>query len=261
VRVQQRADAEHDRRARTSSPGTANLIASSAREDAAATANRAVTRPTAQPAAVPATGKTPQQAYLDEIAPSSIVGRLVKFSKEGRFVLNDGEPIDPGADFVALCDQTLIGWLRFNEDDTPPDRVQGLLYEGFVLPPRESLGDMDDRYWPAGLSGEPVDPWRHTISLVLEHVGTKEMFTFSTGSMTGRRAVGNLLHHYDRMRRLHPDEYPVVRLKPGGFQHKDDRIGFVPTPTFCVVGRTPRDGVATPPDTSPSGDLNDRIPW
>jgi hypothetical protein len=93
---------------------------------------------------------------------------------------------------------------------------------------------------------------------VLQHADTKEMFTFSTSSMTGRRAVGNLLHHYDRMRRLHPDELPVVRLRAGGFQHKDDRIGFVPTPVFCVVGRAPRDSAARP-DTSPKADLDDEI--
>jgi hypothetical protein len=252
VREQQRADAEKMRQARTTSPGTANLIAS-ARQPAKA--------PASTKQAVTTASKTPQQAYLDEIAPSSIVGRLIKFSKEGEFTTrDDGEPISSDVDFIALCDETLIGWIKFNDDDdTPPERVQGLLYEGFVMPPREELGDMDVGQWPAGLSGEPVDPWQHQINLVLQHASTKEMFTFSTSSKTGRRAVGNLLHHYDRMRRLHPDELPVVRLRAGGFQHKDDRIGFVPTPVFCVVGRAPRDSAAKP-DTSLKADLYDELP-
>ena len=45
------------------------------------------------------------------------------------------------------------------------------------------------------------------------------MFTFATSSKTGRRAVGNLLRHYDTDAENHPDELPVVRLRKGGFPH------------------------------------------
>jgi hypothetical protein len=71
--------------------------------------------------------RTPAQRYLDEIAPAAITGRLIKFGKEGTFcTADDGEPVPEGAEFLALCDETLIGWIRFHDDDTPPDRVQGL---------------------------------------------------------------------------------------------------------------------------------------
>ena len=93
-----------------------------------------------------------------------------------------------------------------------------------------------------------------------EQPETTELFTFVTSSITGRRAVGNLLRHYDRMRRTHPDELPVVRLKVGGYQHRDERVGWVATPVFAVVGRAPRDS-ATKPDTSPGGDMDDEIPF
>ena len=204
--------------------------------------------------------RTPQQQYLDEIAPAAIVGRLIKFGKDGQFITaDDGEPIAEGADFTVLADQTLIGWLRFNNDGTPPDRVMGLLYDGFRMPARAELGDTDPADWPAGLSGAPEDLWRHHIYLVLQHADTAELYTFATSSMTGRRAVGNLLRHYDRMRRTHPDELPVIKLKVGGFQHRDERIGWVSTPVFAVVGRAPRDS-AIKPDTSTQGQLNDIIP-
>ena len=78
--------------------------------------------------------------------------------------------------------------------------------------------------------------------------------------MTERRAVGNLLRHYDRTQKSHPDELPVVRLKTGGFQHRDERIGWVHTPVFAVVGRAPRDSAAKP-NTSLPADLNDEIPY
>jgi hypothetical protein len=200
------------------------------------------------------------QQYLDEVAPASIVGRMIKFSKEGQFTTHDdGEPIPEDAEFVALCDQTLVGRVKFNGDGEPPDRIMGLLYDGFQMPPRESLGDLDESKWPIGLDNLPADPWQHQMYLVLQNTTTMEMFTFVTSSKTGRRAVGNLLRHYDRVRKAHPDDCPVVRLKVGGFPHSDDRVGWVKVPVFVVVGRRPRDSSAVP-DTSPSGDMNDSIP-
>src|SRR5262245_62535085 len=123
------------------------------------------------------------------------------------------------------------------------------------MPSRESLGDTDESAWPAGINGKPEDPWRHQISIVLQNAGTKELFTFTSMSVTGRRAVGALLRHYDRMRKTNTD-LPVVRLKPGGYAHRDERIGWVATPVFVVVGRAPAESAAKP-DTSLAGEMND----
>jgi len=200
------------------------------------------------------------QQYLDEIAPNSIVGRMVKFDiKEGAFILHDdSSTVSPDVDFVAHADQTLVGQIKFNGAGEPPDRVMGLLYNGFKMPSRESLGDLDESKWSIGLDNLPQDPWQHHVYLVLQNAVTMEMFTFVTSSKTGRRAVGNLLRHYDRVKKTHPDDLPVVRLKVGGFQHSDERVGWVKTPVFVVVGRRPRDSAAVP-DTSPGGDMNDKI--
>ena len=217
------------------------------------------TRPTNIPA-VPDT-RTPQQKYLDEIAPSSFVGALVKFSKDGKFVIAEsGEEISPDKDFVALADEVLVGWIRFREQGEPPDRVMGLHYGGFIMPPREELGDDDPSTWPTGLSGAPADPWQHQICLVLQDRENLELFTFATSSISGRRAVGNLLRHFERLCKSHPDTYPIVRLKPGGFNHRDPRVGWVATPTFAVVGRAPKASAAKP-NSSVSADLQDEIPW
>lgn len=206
--------------------------------------------------------RTDVQKYLDEVAPASIVGRLIKFSKDAKFVLADtDELVDENAEFIALCDQTLIGWIKFfNDGETPPSRIQGLLYDGFKLPPQNTLDDRDPAEWPAGPSGAPEDPWKHQMLLVLQDTGTQELFTFGTTSITGRAAVGTLLKHYDRMRRANADEVPVVRLRVGGFNSKKPGVGWVATPVFAIVGRTPRDSAAKP-DTSVAADLNDRIPF
>lgn len=86
--------------------------------------------------------RTEHEKYLDEIAPGSIVGRLIKFGKEGTFITaDDGEGIPEQADFFALCDETLVGYIKFNGEGTPPDRIMGLLYNGFIPPiqPRSAI--------------------------------------------------------------------------------------------------------------------------
>jgi hypothetical protein len=217
------------------------------------------------PALVPSDTRTEVEKYLDQVAPSTIAGQMVKFSKDGKYVIIEtDEEVNPDRDFIALCDETLIGYIRFNEEGVQPTRVQGLLYgkngsPGFVIPPRDSLGDMDSRNWADGLDGEPEDPWKHQMNLVLQEPATGALFTFSTTSDTGRRAVGRLLRHYDRMRWSSPDTYPVVRLKPSGFTSKRKGVGWVHTPSFAVVGRTPKNSSAIP-DTSAGGDMNDEIP-
>ena len=209
----------------------------------------------------PATPANSRQQYIDAIAPNAIAGRLVKFDKTGTFVTtDDGTEIDPERDFVALADETQIGWIKFSGDDAPPERIMGLLYDGFVMPERETLGDDDPSQWALGLSGLPEDPWLHQINLVLEDRTSHELYTFSTTSKTGRRACGNLLRHFDRIAKQGADAYPVVRLRPGGFQHRDDRIGFVAVPNFAIVGSAPKRS-ATRPDSSPAADMQDQIPF
>jgi len=186
---------------------------------------------------------------------------MIKFTKNGVFATTDDDVvIADDVDFVALIDQTLIGYIRFRAEGEPPDRVMGLLYDGFVLPPRHSLGDNDRAQWEI-FNGQPQDPWQHTVYLVLERRDdTHELFTFVTSSITGRRAVGNLIRHYNRMQKTDASAYPVVRLKVGGFQHRDERIGWIKVPVIAVVGRAPKESAAKP-DSSLTADLNDQIPY
>src|SRR5262245_10668958 len=65
-------------------------------------ATPAATVPAKVAASVPAVAdtRTPVQAYIDEVAPSTIVGRLIKFGKEGKFITaDDDEPIDEATEF------------------------------------------------------------------------------------------------------------------------------------------------------------------
>jgi hypothetical protein len=244
---------------------TPEEITQQQKEDAEALRRQKANVPAKVAAAAPAPTtidtRTPEEAYLDEIAPSTLAGQMIKFSKEGQFIVRETqEEISPDREFVALCDETLIGWVKFNGEGEPPERRQGLYYHGFVMPPRASLGDMDQSQWPDGLNGAPEDPWQHQMCLVLQDPESTALFTFVTSSPTGRRGVGNLLQHYKRLRNSHPGSNPVVRLKPSGFHSKKKGVGWVPTPSFVVVKKTAA-GSTAPPDTSPGADLNDSIPY
>ena len=135
------------------------------------------------------------------------------------------------------ADQTLIGYMQFNGEGEPPDRRMGLLYDGYIMPPRATLGDTDVSQWEIGLDGKPADPWQHFIYLVLQRGDTGELFTYTTSSVTGRRAIGNLLRHYDRHAADASRHYPVVRLKISGSTISDERVGWVTRPVFAVVGQ------------------------
>jgi hypothetical protein len=204
----------------------------------------------------PVTNGAYASAYLDEIAPAGIAGRLVKFTKGEFRTSDDGARVPEIAEFILLADQTLVGWIKFGGEGEAPERHMGLLYEGFRVPARETLGDLDQSEWPEGLDGKAQDPWLHQISVVLQSVDTSELFTFSTTSVTGRRACGTILKHYDRTRMRGSEEFPIVKLRVGQFEHRDSRVGKVAVPVFQVVGRAPTEYAV-----KPAIDLNDEIPF
>src|SRR5262245_50199144 len=138
-----------------------------------------MTAPTAQQlvaarkAQVPVTQSDNSVAsYLNEVAPAGIAGRLLKYKGGAHITADDGMPVDEHLEFAALCDQTLVGWIKFNEDGEAPERIQGLLYDGFRMPSRNELGDRDESKWPEGLGGRRSDPWLHQICIVLQRLDT-----------------------------------------------------------------------------------------
>ena len=209
----------------------------------------------------PMTAQAVISGYLDAIAPAQLVGREMVFSKNGMFITRDDEaPIDEARVFIAHADQSMIGRIKFNGPGEKPDVHMGAMYDGYIMPSRESLGDNDEALWELGLNGSPQDPWTNQMYIVLEDAASNEMYTFVTRTVTGLRAAGNLLRHYERLKKTHPDMYPLVNLKKGGFNHRDTRVGWVSTPAFAVVGRHPRNSAATP-NSSPSADLENSIPF
>jgi hypothetical protein len=197
-------------------------------------------------------------SYLDEHCGGG-TGVLFKFAKDQRFRrIDDGEEIPLGKEFTVVYDQIQVGWIKFTGKGNPPERKMGPLFEGFAPCPRDELGDNDESLWEQGLSGKPADPWQSQILLPLQ-AEDGELFIFGTTSITGRRAVGRLIDECRKMQRREPNDYPVVKLALGSFQHRDERVGRVTVPAFVRVGKTPKTGVAAI-DTSIGTDFNDEIP-
>jgi hypothetical protein len=204
------------------------------------------------------------ERHLDEIAPTGVTGRLLKLSKNGEIVTaDDGVPIDTDTTFIALVDQVLGGYIKFDPEGVlPPERAQGAIYAGFVPPPRASLGDNDPNAWPVGLSGSKEDPWRYQFAVPLQATDTSELFTFVTSSASGRISVRQqLLDHYKRLQQVFPGEYPIVRLKVAKFiSKKNPRVGPIPKPLFQVIGHCPQGSTVKPDTISIETDLGDAIP-
>jgi hypothetical protein len=203
---------------------------------------------------------TAVNTYLAEFG-VGMDGTFFKFAKDGKFrTTSDDTEIPEGTELVVVYDQIQAGWIKFNGKGHEPDRRMGPIFDGFMPPPRESLGDMDESLWEEGLDGKPADPWQHQMLVPLQNPKTDELFIFNTTSITGRREVGNLIKHCARTTKKEPDIYPVVKLQVGGFAHRDERVGWVKTPKFVVVGSAPKDDTVAA--TSAIGkDLNDTIPF
>jgi len=203
---------------------------------------------------------SPVSAYLAAHG-VGMSGTFFKFAKDGKFrKTSDDEEVPEGTQFVVIYDQIQGGWIKFTGKGSQPVRKQGPLFAGFVPPPREELGDTDQSAWDEGLSGKPADPWQFQLLLPLQNVETGELFVFNTTSVTGRRAVDSLIGACGRMQRAEPNDYPVIKLRVGGFQHRDERIGWIPTPAFDRCGKAPK-ADTTMADTSLGGEMNDALPW
>ena len=86
----------------------------------------------------------------------------------------------------------------------------------------------------------------------------REIYVFQTMSVTGLRAVANLLRQSSRIANKNPDHLPVIKLRAGGFNHH--KYGWVRAPAFEFVGKAPKTNAAVA-ETSISADMDDAIPF
>jgi len=70
------------------------------------------------------------------------------------------------------------------------------------------------------------------------------LYTFVTSTSTGRPEVERLLRRYMVHKRRHPNDYPIVALDVGGFEHKNKSVGWVKTPKLSPAGYESKDKAA-----------------
>jgi len=157
------------------------------------------------------------------------IGLLLKFVK-GKYEVGDDE-VPLGTQFVAHIDQLARGYVKFL-DGQVADRRIGMVADGYKLPPREELGDLDETRWEKDSQGKPRDPWVVQWYLALMRVETSELLTFVTGSKGGISAIGALCRVYARKYGI--GVLPIIALRVRSYKHK--LFGRIETPDFEIVG-------------------------
>jgi hypothetical protein len=196
------------------------------------------------------------RTYADACAPRAIVGKLLKFAK-GDFLAGDGgETIPSETEFVAMMDELLVGWVRW-EDSKITEQRMGRVIDSFVPQPRRELGEVDAAAWEQDASGKARDPWQFQNYLPLQR-GDGEMFTFIAGSRGALNAVAELCRIHSRHAKKNPNQYPVVRLRSDEYQHKVKEFGRIKFPVLGVVGWAPKTDL--PEQTNPTDDPLEEYP-
>ena len=161
----------------------------------------------------------------------------------------------------ALADQTLVGWQRFH-DDGPPDRLMGLLYAGFQVPPRAELGDDDPAQWPLGLtvsrkmSGSTSSFWSCRARLTSESLHVRH--PVGDGQACRRKSVAAFRPDAEERTRT---SSPSCDCGPAGSSIATNGSGLACRPRCSwSIGKAPRGSYAMP-DTCTSSDMNDEIPF
>ena len=174
------------------------------------------------------------QSYGDQVSQRSIVGDLLKFSKGDFLCGEDEREIKEGTKFVANMDELMVGWIRW-EDNKPSDQIMGRVVDGYQPQRRNELGDNDKTLWEVDSQGKERDPWQFSNYLILKDPDGEELYTFATSSRGGLNAIGELCKGYGKAMRQRPDEYPVVELGVGSYQHSNKEFGRIKFPILKIV--------------------------
>jgi hypothetical protein len=102
-----------------------------------------------------------------------------------------------------------------------------------ALPHRETLSHLEQGDWPAGIDGEPTDPWRNTRYFWLVNPATAETFTYTNSTYGTRLAYEELGSAVATMRKVHRKAAPIVELSATPMKTKR---GTKQRPHFAIVG-------------------------
>jgi hypothetical protein len=156
-----------------------------------------------------------------------ILGQLLLFSDWRWTVGKEHAPLSEGLLLAALS--TAAGWVLWSGGKPVDYRMRE---PGGQLADRSELGYTEEALWEKGPGGDPQDPWRNSRFVYLVDQQTAEVYTFTTSSIGGIRAVSDLAEQIGRMRATHPGAVPIVRLEAAEMPTK---FGRKSRPVFKVV--------------------------
>lgn len=161
-------------------------------------------------------------------------GELLKYVK-GVYQIGKNEDeteIPLGTKVAAVIPSLHNGWLKWG-GGKPVAYEMGEVIKGFKAPLRDALGDNEKATWEVDKDGIRRDPWQQNCLLIM--IGEDEtIYTFSTVSDGGRRAIGELTAEYVKHAHERPSQVPIISL--GTDRYKHDQYGWVDFPVFKVVG-------------------------
>jgi hypothetical protein len=181
------------------------------------------------------------QKYGQAAANRSHLGDILRFNKFGEYRFGKyDEEVPLGTVLAAYMTTLCTGWTLW-QSNRPVEEIMGPVGEGFVPPPRSTLGYSDKTQWEVFDDGREKDPWAFTNKIVLVDLkGTEPVFyTFSTSSKGGIGALGALSLQYGERLRQKPGESPLIELGRDSYTHSNRSFGEIRVPVFKVVGSIP----------------------
>jgi hypothetical protein len=130
-----------------------------------------------------------------------------------------------GQRLAATPADVMIGYQRI-EKGKPPTYVIGRIADGYTPPPRETLGDTNEDFWP-----NSKDPWASASWLPFWNPETREVLIFHATSDGSKDAVVDLTQAYVLNCELHTDQInydPLIELSVDSYESKHGRRIYFP---------------------------------
>lgn len=175
------------------------------------------------------------EAYSESVNSNRIVGDLLKFNKGDWLVGQDNDELKLGTKLVAAVEEVMVGYLKWEESKVVDMRM-GKVKDGFVMPARRDLGDVEQGTWDIDDQGKPRDPWQMTSYLILKAAEGQDLYTYAPSSAGGRNVVAALCGEYGKHSRQKPDEFPIVELSVDSYMHKVKSYGRIKVPVLSIIG-------------------------
>jgi len=194
----------------------------------------------------------PFLAHGEAARSTSIIGKLLKFSKGDWMAGEYNEQIPDGTEFVVNMDELLFGWVRW-QDMKPTDQIMGKVAKAYQPPRRNELGDLDQSAWDTDEAGKGRDPWQPTYYALMQGTEKNEdqLYTFTTSSKGGMGQIADLCKRVGlAQQRGKTGVHPVVSIGQDSYPHPNKAYGLIKYPTFEIVGWVEK-GLFLNPDAEP----------